>query len=249
MDNNGYTDLVLFRHNYILGIPCYMKILYNYGDDTFTNGDTLSFPCGTHINDIKDFNNDGFPDLVCTGGTWETSNENIYIYLNNSDGAFCEPDSIHIGSPQWFKIASADLDNNGYQDIVVSGYSTSDNNHAVRILFNDGSGHFVEEPQAEINNDELQINNYKLSNYPNPFNPSTTISYSINKKSFVELTIYDIKGRLIKRLINQNQKGGKHNVVWNGKSRNNQCCSSGVYLVNLKLNGMSKKTSKIILLK
>lgn len=249
MDNNGYNDLILFLHCYILDLPCDMKILYNYGNDIFVAGDTLNFPCGTYINDINDFNNDGFPDLVCTGGTWEATNENIYVYLNNTDGTFCEPDTIHIGLPRWFKIASADLDNNGHQDIVVSGYSSSNNNDAVRIFFNEGRAHFVEEPQASINDEELQITNYQLSNYPNPFNPKTTINYTIDKKSTVEISIYNIKGRLVKKLIDQILEGGKYNVIWDGKDQKNQYCSSGIYLVNLKMNGISKKTSKIILLK
>ena len=54
---------------------------------------------------------------------------------------------------------------------------------------------------------------------------------------------------LIKQVINQKMKGGEHSVVWDGRDKNNQCYSSGIYLMNLKLNGKSKKTSKVILLK
>jgi len=86
-------------------------------------------------------------------------------------------------------------------------------------------------------------------NFPNPFNPSTTINFSLKEQGFVELKIYNIKGRLIREVINQKMKGGEHNVIWNGKDENNRCCSSGIYLMNLKLNGVSRKTSKVILLK
>lgn len=249
MNNNGYNDLVLFAHNYILGIPCYMKILYNFGDSTFIEGDTLNFPCGTYIQNIKDFNNDNFPDLIYTKSTWDEINEYIYICFNNQEGSFNEPDSIFIGVPQWFKITSADFDNNGYQDIAVTGYFFNEIDQAVRILFNDGTGDFLEEPQVGINNDELEITNCKLSNYPNPFNPQTTVNFSIKEQGFVELIIYNIKGRLVKELNSQILEGGEHNVSWNGRDNNNQCCSSGIYLMNLKVNGKSRKTSKLILLK
>ena len=63
------------------------------------------------------------------------------------------------------------------------------------------------------------------------------------------MNIYNIKGMLIKQVINQKMKGGEHSVVWDGRDKNNQCYSSGIYLMNLKLNGKSKKTSKVILLK
>jgi len=198
---------------------------------------------------MNDFNNDSFPDLVYTKGTWNENNENIFVCFNNQDGTFCEPDSIYIGVPQWFKISSDDFDNNGYQDIAVAGYYCNEIDQAVRILFNDGTGDFVEEPQVGINNEELEITNCKLSNYPNPFNPQTIIKFSIREQGFVELKIYNIKGRLVKELTSQILEGGEHNVSWNGKDQNNQCCSSGIYLMNLKVNGKSRKTSKLILLK
>ena len=83
----------------------------------------------------------------------------------------------------------------------------------------------------------------------NPFNISTTINFSIREQGFVELNIYNIKGRLVKELTKQKMEGGEHNVTWNGKDQNNRCCSSGIYLMNLKLDGKSRKTGKVILLK
>jgi hypothetical protein len=85
-------------------------------------------------------------------------------------------------------------------------------------------------------------------NYPNPFNPSTTIRYSIPKASDVTLSIYDINGRLINTLVNQQQNSGTHEVTWNGKNSEGVSVVSGVYLYKVKA-GAFTKLSKMILLK
>jgi hypothetical protein len=93
---------------------------------------------------------------------------------------------------------------------------------------------------------------YKLalySNYPNPFNPSTTISFSLPKESNVELSVYNIKGQKVKTLVKGEFESGKHSVIWYGKDNNKKICSSGVYFYQLKVNGKSKAIKKCLLLK
>ncbi len=86
-------------------------------------------------------------------------------------------------------------------------------------------------------------------NYPNPFNPTTTISFSIPEESNVELTIFNIKGQKVKTLINSNLDDGNHSVVWNGDDESNEPISSGVYFYKLKVNGKTEATKKMLLLK
>ncbi len=78
-----------------------------------------------------------------------------------------------------------------------------------------------------------------LSNYPNPFNPTTTISFSIPKDDKVELKVYNIRGQLVKTLVNDNLEAGKHEVIWNGKDTQNRSVGSGVYLYRLEAGGKS----------
>lgn len=74
-----------------------------------------------------------------------------------------------------------------------------------------------------------------LSNYPNPFNPETTISFALNKSGNVTLAIYDIYGRLIKSFINEEMYSeGEYSVVWNGTNENNESVESGSYIYLLK---------------
>ena len=94
----------------------------------------------------------------------------------------------------------------------------------------------------------IEINNLR-QNYPNPFNPETNISYSIINNGSVELSIYNIKGQLVKKLVRASMNAGDHNVVWNGKDSAGRKVSSGLYFYKLKLNGKAVDTKKMMLLK
>jgi hypothetical protein len=85
-------------------------------------------------------------------------------------------------------------------------------------------------------------------NYPNPFNPSTTISYSLANSSAVSLTIFDSLGRVVKTLVDQPQAAGDHQVVWNGTNEQGSQVASGVYFYRLK-TGEFTHTKRMILLK
>ncbi len=85
-------------------------------------------------------------------------------------------------------------------------------------------------------------------NYPNPFNPTTTISYSIPSDGNVELIVYNIRGQKVKTLISGTQPTGVYNVTWNGKDENDRSVSSGVYLYKLRSSGKTA-VKKMLLLK
>ena len=99
-----------------------------------------------------------------------------------------------------------------------------------------------------INENEIVTDNYCLSNYPNPFNPITNISYSINETENVMIEVYNLRGQLVKTLVNEIQETGEYNVVWNGTDNSNKPVSSGVYLYKMK-SGNYISTKKMILMK
>jgi hypothetical protein len=103
--------------------------------------------------------------------------------------------------------------------------------------------------------------NFLLSqNYPNPFNPSTTISFEIPSgvmtntpgvsvtKQRVNLTVYDIRGRRVRRLVDSDLEPGSHSIHWDGKNDGGQPVASGLYLYTLKTGG-KVFTKKMTMLK
>ena len=98
---------------------------------------------------------------------------------------------------------------------------------------------------TSLNNSEIVYPiTYNLSNpYPNPFNPTTTISFSIPQTDMVSLNVYDITGKLVTTLINEQLNIGYHSIVWDGTNQ-----SSGMYLVRME-SGSYIKTQKLLLLK
>ena len=78
--------------------------------------------------------------------------------------------------------------------------------------------------------------NYELSqNYPNPFNPITTIRYGLPNSSRVTLSVYNLLGKKVKILVNnESMKAGYHSVVWDGRSFSGYKVVSGVYFIKMQ---------------
>jgi Tol biopolymer transport system component len=87
------------------------------------------------------------------------------------------------------------------------------------------------------------ISEIRLQSYPNPFNPSTTIRYSLRTDGFVTLKVYDLSGRVVRTLVNRNEVAGDYSVTLDGTN-----LSSGVYFVRLEV-GELVQMIKISLLK
>ncbi|MFC1898318.1 C10 family peptidase [Candidatus Cloacimonadota bacterium] len=87
-------------------------------------------------------------------------------------------------------------------------------------------------------------------NYPNPFNPTTTINFNVaNGSERISINVYNLKGQKVKQLVNEQLSAGQHSVVWNGKDDAGKDASSGMYFVDMKDEGKYTSVKKIILLK
>ena len=100
--------------------------------------------------------------------------------------------------------------------------------------------------------DENSINHsltYQLmNNYPNPFNPTTTISFQIPKQEYVTIIVYDILGRQVSELTNGLYNAGTHQTRWDGKNQHGQAVSSGLYIYRIKV-GYFVQSKKMLLLR
>lgn len=89
----------------------------------------------------------------------------------------------------------------------------------------------------------------KLRNaYPNPFNPETTIAFSVAEQGSVSIDIFNIRGQKVKTLVKDDFTAGDHKVVWNGRDDSNKAVSSGVYFYRMQ-SGKYSATNKMIMMK
>ena len=97
---------------------------------------------------------------------------------------------------------------------------------------------------SDVNPSQFKVG----QNYPNPFNPLTAIDYTIPKDGLVDITVYDMKGRVVKNLINRYESSGYKTVEWNGTNSNGSPVSAGMYIYSIKF-GSNIRNNKMILLK
>ncbi len=133
-----------------------------------------------------------------------------------------------------------------------AGWHFGDNEYwAIDSNTNDGYPYLVHEPilaNDDSVNPEVEIPFCTMSNYPNPFNPTTTISYTISKTSNVEISVYNVKGQKVRQLINEEKSSGTHSIVWNGDNDKGRNVTSGIYFCKMSSGGQTT-TRKLILMK
>jgi beta-glucanase (GH16 family) len=115
---------------------------------------------------------------------------------------------------------------------------------ALDDIYWSGGGALITVLNKNILSDEFIVND----NYPNPFNPVTSITYQIPFDADVNITIYDMNGRVIKTLLDGKQSAGHKSILWNAKDNKNELVSAGIYLYTIKA-GNYRKTRKMVLIK
>ena len=87
------------------------------------------------------------------------------------------------------------------------------------------------------------------NNYPNPFNPATTIKYALPQAADVELTVYNVVGQPVRTLVAEHQNAGRYVVEWDATNDSGHSLSSGMYFYRLEAGGEFLETKKMLLLK
>jgi hypothetical protein len=171
---------------------------------------------------------------------WTTASE-----VNNHGFAV---ERTHSGIEDWEKIGFVEGEGSSS---TSTAYSYNDENiqHLSNIKYRlkqidyDGSYEYSEEISVAIEK-IITPKEFKLhNNYPNPFNPKTTITYDITAENLTILKIYDMVGREVKTLVNKNQKPGNYKVTFNGQE-----LASGIYFCRLT-SGNHQQLIKMLLVK
>jgi hypothetical protein len=146
----------------------------------------------------------------------------------------------------WEANASGGVGNYAYQWQYYGYYGWTDyvgetGDEMTKTLYYDSDGHdlrCVVTSGSETASDEIHVfvtGEISFKSTPNPFNPTTKISFVLNKQQNVELIIYSIMGRKIKTVVNSNLDVGQHSYLWDGTDANGKPVSSGTYIYQLKV--------------
>ena len=242
LDNDGNNDIVTNSD----GSPwnSHLDIYQNMGDDSIVMQSEIVFPTTYSKLFIADFNNDNLRDLLLLKG----DNTGYDLYFNHANFSF--QDSLNIIIPkvpdEWLRNCyCADLDKNGYVDIVTvrTSYIKIPN---IEISYNDGKGHFINQPLGFPGGSRVEKNTW-FRNYPNPFTSHTVITFNLISPTNIELSIYDMTGKFITCLLNKRVGAGTNNFIWDCSDFSGKKCSPGAYFAVLKIQGDESKSIKLLI--
>jgi hypothetical protein len=238
-DNSVPEDLVLFE------TPSANVYFYeNRGNQNFEfrGNNPLINVYAVVLNDYNDFNNDGYDDICYSKCPITGCNDSVYIALNSQNWSFNKGSGYNVGTLNWFRLISTDLNDDSFPDLLMTGYNS---NNKIKILWNNGDGTFSYENPVIIQENELGFDLILHVN-PNPFFYNTQIVIKINQPSKVSLKINDLYG-FEKMSLMQSQKlsEGEHIYKWYGVDFSGRKCSPGIYILILEING-HRYSQKII---
>jgi len=234
-DVNGDSAVDIIGAYY--GVNCGYGIFLGYGNGFFDAGSyTVTESIGpTDRLYVADLDDDGNPDIALTG----TNIDSVLVVVNDGSGSFSSPSAHYTGGMGTF-IFAIELNGDNANDLVVSHNALN----TVSVLIN-GSHTAVED------NDSATLpETYWLScNYPNPFNPQTTIAYDLPGEATVTLNVFDASGRLVRELVDgEVLTAGRYETMWNGRNDAGRQVASGVYFYCLEA-GVYSETKRMVLLK
>ena len=139
----------------------------------------------------------------------------------------------------------------GYEELVYDLTEWSDESFVAEYLSDDGGTYHEIRMDIDILRSQSLIPCVvKLSqNFPNPFNPTTSMYVSVDKESIGSLVIFNLKGQAVRTLHKGRLATGITNFIWDGNDNSGRPVSGGAYIYRLMLDGVSSQSQKMILLK
>ena len=244
LDNNGNTNFFIgsSEGSILLYEKLELKKIINGYD--FGSGGYINIESGFDLNSDKynDFaignSNHLNPDSKMTGG--------MFVYLGTS--ALDLNYDYHVdGETKWSHYSKSmthgDLNGDGFDELIVlaDNFPDSDNPLGKLYIYS-----LIANTDC-VSKDHFNPSEFNLlQNYPNPFNPATTINYHLSGPHQVTIKVFDILGKEITTLINEEKPAGSYSIKFNAEQYN---LSSGIYFCELKINGGESKKIKMTLIK
>jgi photosystem II stability/assembly factor-like uncharacterized protein len=224
-----YSDTAMAAGNY----EYYVTALYDGEESEASNLETVEVALPTPANFSAISQAPSSTNILCT---WDApaKERGLTHYNLYRDGEV-------VGTPTNTLYVDANVPDGTYEYYATAVYSDEYESDATDTIT-------VQHYTSSNDNPNVPAVTTLLGNYPNPFNPSTTIEFALANPSKVSLDIFNVKGEKITTLLNKNMTAANHSIVWNGKDNNNQKVSSGIYYYRLQTKEYSH-IKKMILMK
>lgn len=193
---------------------------------------------------VGHINRDPYGDIVFAGGDLFGVNGMVKVYLGgNPMDTLSDWDTTITCAP--FKAITADINGDSVDEIICSSPTyPCDQNRGLVYIFSSDTTTDVKDGLPSILPRNFTLN----QNFPNPFNTSTVITYSLKATSHVNLNIYNIRGERVRQLIDSKMISGSHSVTWDGKDEEGKEVASGIYFARL-VAAPHSQTIKLTLLR
>jgi hypothetical protein len=195
---------------------------------------------------IVDISNPAAPESVSTlitpGLTWDVVVDGDLAYIADIEGGLQVVDISDLSDPRY--LGSVDTPRHRVYGVARAGdrVCLADWEGGVHVI----GQHCVPSPVPE---GIVPQSHVSLTAFPNPFNPQTTIAFDLPSEQVVNLSVYDVSGRLVDVIVdNEIAARGRNEVVWRGRDMAGRVVSSGVYFYRLEA-GSSTKTERMVLVK
>jgi len=180
------------------------------------------------------------------------------LYGVRSNATIADNFPIQLGGNLKISMTCGDIDNDNDLDIALpnnDSFCLIDTKHSKNNVawphYRGDTGRTSNAMVLNTANEDVEAPMLVTSlkgNYPNPFNPNTTIQFSLDKASNATVQIFNTKGQLVKTLVSGNKAAGTYNVAWDGTDNNGRKVSSGVYLYRLQTPSFHA-SQKMVLMK
>ena len=228
-DGDGWDDLGVLYNDYpfiFRGGP---------GADTLYDFRLQSF--AVSMCRAGDINGDGKADVIAGDSRAGWGGIDVFLGGSKADSVsdFCftdvalPPKSLdYIG---WRVARVGDFDGDGLDDILFSCKNLGPEMNGAALIVAGSTD--IKTDVAEPIRAQIPSKFVLHPAYPNPFNPSTTISFDLPKREAVKVTVFDVTGRVVRTLLDMQLSAGSHRVTWDGKNEAGHPVASGVYLFRL----------------